>query len=282
MTKDIVISIMYVMALACVLVLIIQYEPTRRKLSYFSNVPNINASIFDRMMANEWIKDKLHYMTTGNGIKNDSPEKLMKDVLRSCIYAAIGYGIFFAIGLPVVGFAVAILFICWEFIHRIVNKGEYKKKYISSFYTFLNYIILYLSGGVDMRTSIIEVNKLIDDNSPIKARLNEVVAKNAITGLAGDTYIDALKALNKDLNYSEINNFISTAKRTQERGDPIVPALLSQIDDIYKKVEIDKRSFIANQDNIFSSLQIPLCMMPALLAFMIPMFLSAFKALSMF
>ena len=78
------------------------------------------------------------------------------------------------------------------------------------------------------------------------------------------------------------NNFISTAKRTQERGDPIVPALLSQIDDIYKKVEIDKRSYIANQDNIFSSLQIPLCMMPALLAFMIPMFLSAFRALSMF
>ena len=88
MIKDVIISIMYVMALACVLALIIQYEPTRRKLSYFSNVPNINASIFDRMMANEWIKDKLHYMTTGNGIKNDSPEKLMKDVLRSCIYAA--------------------------------------------------------------------------------------------------------------------------------------------------------------------------------------------------
>ena len=78
MIKDIIISIMYVMVLACVLALIIQYEPTRRKLSYFSNVPNINTSIFDRMMANEWVKDKLYYMTTGNGIKNDSPEKLMR------------------------------------------------------------------------------------------------------------------------------------------------------------------------------------------------------------
>ena len=282
MIKDIVISIMYVIALACVLALIAQYEPTRRKLSYFSNVPNINASIFDRMMANEWIKEKIHYITTGNGIKDDSPDKLFRDVLRSCLYALVAFIIFTSLGFTVVGFAVAILFISWEFIHRVVNKGEYKKKYISSFYTFLNYIILYLSGGVDMRTSIIEVNNLIDDKSPIKERLNEVVAKNAITGLAGDTYIDALRALNKDLNYSEINNFISTAKRTQERGDPIVPALLSQIDDIYKKVEIDKRSFIANQDNIFSSLQIPLCMMPALLAFMIPMFLSAFRALSMF
>ena len=68
MIKDVIISIMYVMASACVLALIIQYEPTKRKLSYFSNVPNINASIFDRMMANEWIKNKLEYMTTGNGI----------------------------------------------------------------------------------------------------------------------------------------------------------------------------------------------------------------------
>ena len=281
MIEEIIITTLYLIALTCVLVLIYQYNPSH-KLSYFSNVPKINTSVFDKMMANPWIKEKIHYITTGNGIKDDSPDKLFRDVLRSCLYALVAFIIFTSLGFTVVGFAVAILFISWEFIHRIVNKGEYKKKYISSFYTFLNYIILYLSGGVDMRTSIIEVNNLIDDKSPIKDRLNEVVAKNAITGLAGDTYIDALKALNKDLNYSEINNFITTAKRTQERGDPIVPSLLSQIDDIYKKVEIDKRSYIANQDNIFSSLQIPLCMMPALLAFMIPMFLSAFRALSMF
>ena len=52
MVEEIIITTLYLTALTCVLVLIYQYNPSH-KLSYFSNVPNINTSVFDELIL--WI-----------------------------------------------------------------------------------------------------------------------------------------------------------------------------------------------------------------------------------
>ena len=167
----------------------------------------------------------------------------------------------------------------FEEFEYVMDKKDYHKKYIAGFYTFLNYITQYLSGGVEMRQALIEVEKLIPEDNVIKPKLKDAISRNAITGFDGDSYIAALQELNKGLDYSEINTFISTARRSETNGDAISETLLDQINDIYKRVEIEKRGHIAGYESKFGVMIVLFGMLSCLAMFCISIFASAILSL---
>lgn len=234
------------------------------------------------MSENKDVKHFLDELVKGNGFEDDSVEKVFKQMAKNTIMACLLIVAFGFVGYTVIGVILGLLFIFYPIISRLTEKTAYKKKYMSGFYLFLNYIILYVSGGVPMEKALIEVEKLIPEKEVIKKRLKNVVAKNNISGLSGNTYIDALYELNRGLDYPEINLFIHTAERSIERGDEISTTLASQLDDIFKKVEIDKRQAIAQVETKFTVYQVILNMAPALLTFAAPIFIAGIMSLSIF
>ena len=218
-------------------------------------------------------------LTCANGIENDDPTNLIKEATK---YIIIGLLMaLFMVYIKQNGVAIILfVFMClYPFIRRVMDKKDYHKKYIAGFYTFLNYITQYLSGGVEMRQALIEVEKLIPEDNVIKPKLKDAISRNAITGFDGDSYIAALQELNKGLDYSEINTFISTARRSETNGDAISETLLDQINDIYKRVEIEKRGHIAGYESKFGVMIVLFGMLSCLAMFCIPIFASAILSL---
>lgn len=252
------------------------------KNKLYDNLPKAKTSWIDKMSNNKDVKVFLDELTKGTGIKDDCFELLIKEETKTLI-ASLGLLVFSSIvGYFYIGLIIAVVLVCYPVLRRISDKKEYKKKYISGFYKFLDYIILYTSGGVPMAKAIIEVEKLIKEDEVIKPRLKAVVSKNSISGLSGNTYIDALKELNEGLDYPEINLFIHTAERSISRGDEISDVLLGQLDDIFKKVEIEKRGVIAKLETKFAIYQVTLNMAPTLVLFAGPILISAIMSLNIF
>ena len=227
----------------------------------------------------EPLNKMLTSLTCANGIENDDPTNLIKEATKSIIIGLLMA--LFMVYIKQNGVAIILfVFMClYPFIRRVMDKKDYHKKYIAGFYTFLNYITQYLSGGVEMRQALIEVEKLIPEDNVIKPKLKDAISRNAITGFDGDSYIAALQELNKGLDYSEINTFISTARRSETNGDAISETLLDQINDIYKRVEIEKRGHIAGYESKFGVMIVLFGMLSCLAMFCVPIFASAILSL---
>lgn len=252
------------------------------KNKLYKNLPRPQYSWIDKLSENKDIKTFLTELTKGTGIKDDSLDMVIKEEAKTLIAAAVVFVASGFFGYLYAGIIIALILIVYPVIRRLSDKKEYKKKYIASFYKFLDYIILYTSGGVPMGKAIVEVDKLIKEDDVLKPRLKAVLAKNSISGLSGNTYIDALKELNDGLDYPEINLFIHTAERSVQRGDEIADVLLNQLDDIFKKVEIEKRGVIAKLETKFAVYQVALNMAPTLLLFAGPILVSAIMSLNIF
>lgn len=274
------VCLLVITLIGCVLIWTTNSNNPKNKV--FNNLPKMRKSWIDKMSENKDVKHFLDELVKGNGFEDDSVEKVFKQMAKNTIMACLLIVAFGFVGYTIIGVILGLLFIFYPIISRLTEKTAYKKKYMSGFYLFLNYIILYVSGGVPMEKALIEVEKLIPEKEVIKKRLKNVVAKNNISGLSGNTYIDALYELNRDLDYPEINLFIHTAERSIERGDEISTTLASQLDDIFKKVEIDKRQAIAQVETKFTVYQVILNMAPALLTFAAPIFIAGIMSLSIF
>lgn len=291
MTREILINYMtsgmIVVACLTVIFLILTHHNDSKKKKMQKMLPHESNTLVEKVLKQDDIRRILINLTTANGYKDDSVDDLVSDILKSTAYAliilAVGYilSLFFFKQFLFVCCFLSIYMVIAPLYNRYKSKKAFRKKYIIDFNMFLNYITLYLSGGVEMRTALIEVEKLLPDNSYVKPKVEEILAKNAISGLSGNSYIATLEEFNKDLDFSEIQMFINSAKRSQERGDAIAETLMMQIDDISKKVKMQKQDFINSRENIFGTMKICLCLMPMMAAIVIPVFYTAVLMLSM-
>lgn len=262
-------------------ILILSFKSNKSKNIYQSYLPHNKTNILNNLTNNPTINNFLVRITTANG-SNDSVKDLIKELSKSLIYAVILLIVAVVLRgtIGLVCLIGAVLMMITPFMTRIQKQKAFKKKYISDFYEFLNYITLYLSAGIDFKTALIEVDKLIPKTSLLKNKIKEIKTHNAISGLSGDSYIRTLELLNQDLNFNEINSFISSARRSQERGDAISEILLSQMTDISKKMQIEKGDYIASKENTFGAMKVGLCFVPYLLITVIPIFWAVLKTLS--
>ena len=277
--KHWIIVFLAVLALVETLALIFTINPGSNKNEFLLSIPGVKTTYVNALLEYEPLNKILTSLTCANGIENDDPANLIKEATKSIIIGLL-MALFMAYikqnGIAIILFA----FMClYPFISRVMDKKDYHKKYIAGFYTFLNYNTQYLSGGVEMRQALIEVEKLIPEDNVIKPKLKDAISRNAITGFDGDSYIAALQELNKGLDYSEINTFISTARRSETNGDAISETLLDQINDIYKRVEIEKRGHIAGYESKFGVMIVLFGMLSCLAMFCIPIFASAILSL---
>ena len=277
--KNWIIFFLAILALIETLVLIYTIDPGSNKNEFLLSIPGVKTTYVNALLEYEPLNKILTSLTCANGIRNDDPTNLIKEATKSIIIGLLMA--LFMVYIKQNGIAIILfVFMClYPFVRRIMDKKDYHKKYIAGFYTFLNYITQYLSGGVERRQALIEVEKLIPEDNVIKPKLKDAISRNAITGFDGDSYIAALQELNKGLDYSEINTFISTARRSETNGDAISETLLDQINDIYKRVEIEKRGHIAGYESKFGVMIVWFGMLSCLAMFCIPIFASAILSL---
>ena len=277
--KNWIIVFLAVLALVETLALIFTINPGSNKNEFLLSIPGVKTTYVNALLEYEPLNKMLTSLTCANGIENDDPTNLIKEATKSIIIGLLMA--LFMVYIKQNGVAIILfVFMClYPFVRRIMDKKDYHKKYIAGFYTFLNYITQYLRGGVEMRQALIEVEKLIPEDNVIKPKLKDAISRNAITGFDGDSYIAALQELNKGLDYSEINTFISTARRSETNGDAISETLLDQINDIYKRVEIEKRGHIAGYESKFGVMIVLFGMLSCLAMFCIPIFASAILSL---
>lgn len=277
--KNWIIVSLALLALVETLALILTVNPGSGKSEFLLSISGVKTTYVNVLLEYEPLNKILTSLTCANGIEGDNPTSLIKEAVKSILIGLLMA--LFMVYIKQNGIAIILfIFMCaYPFVRRIMDKKDYHKKYIAGFYTFLNYITQYLSGGVEMRQALIEVEKLIPDDNVIKPKLKDAISRNAITGFDGNSYIAALEELNKGLDYSEINTFISTAKRSETNGDAISETLLDQINDIYKRVEIEKRGHIAGYESKFGIMIVLFGMLSCLAMFCIPIFASAILSL---
>ena len=145
------------------LILTSHNDSKKRKMQKM--LPHETITLKDKAMKQDDIRRILISLTTANGYKDDSVDRLFKEGSQCLIYALVtllaGYFIslfFFKKFMSLCCF-LAIYLIVSPFYNRYKSKKAFRKKYIADFNTFLNYITLYLSGGVEMRTALLEVEK---------------------------------------------------------------------------------------------------------------------------
>lgn len=250
------------------------------KTTFFRNRPKAKKTISISLIGNKYYDQFMEYLLTANGDFEDSTDKLYSELVKSSLLAVGIVAAGYLMEMSSIGYAIGVFMVIYPFLFRLLNKKDFKKKYISDFYTFLNYLTLYLSGGVPMKRALIEVNNLFPEKAAIKPKLKNIISNNALSGMSGDTYISALEELNENLDYLEIQNFLNAAKRSQERGDAIADTLLSQITDLQKRSEMGKKAYIDSKGTTFELLKVMFCMIPGILIFAIPIFVYAMTAIS--
>ena len=261
--------------------LILSFKSNKSKNKFQSYLPHNKQTLLDNLANDPTVQAQLVNLTTANG-SDDSVDSLLKEFSKSFIYAIILLVVaaIFRNSISVLCVCGAALMLVSPFLTRAQKKKSFKKKYIADFYEFLNYITLYLSAGIEFKQALAEVDKLIPSTSLLKPKIKEIRTRNIISGLSGDSYIQTLELLNQDLGFSEINSFISSARRSQERGDAISDTLLIQMTDISKKMQIEKRDYIASKENTFGAMKVGLCFIPYLLITVIPIFWAVLQVLS--
>lgn len=275
--------ILLLVALAAVTITLIamvlmSYKSNKRK--YINTVPVPKEKKESTLLSNGFIKSFLTRAVTANGNDDDSIENLFEDYKKMGIGAVLAFLLFSAIGYMSIGIVVALILIVYPLADRFMRRKEFAKNYISDFYVFLNYIILYISGGLSVDKALTYAEVLIPETSLLKGRLKKLVAQKAISGLSGNTWLESLKILNEGYDFSEINSFIGAAERNLQRGDALTDTLTEQLDDIKKRVQLQKRQKIDNANTKFEVMRVLFCFLPLILMFCIPIFLTGMLMLS--
>lgn len=250
------------------------------KNTFFKNRPKTKKAFKISLVGNKYYDMALEYLLTANGNFEDSTEQLYQDLIKSGVIGILICVICNLLHLGTYMYFLGVLLFVYPVLQRIMDKKDFKKRYIADFYTFLNYLTLYLSGGIPMRKALVEVNNLFPEKAAIKPKLKNIISNNALSGMSGDTYISALEELNEGLDYLEIQNFLNASKRSLERGDAIADTLLSQIGDLQKRAEIGKKEYIDNRGTTFEMFKVIFCMVPGILMFALPIFVYAMTAIS--
>lgn len=278
--KQIFILFLYVLGFICFMFVLWTSKDTKDKTIFFKNRPKAKKNLSISLIGNKYYDMFMEYLLTANGDFEDSTEKLYSEMVKAALIA-IGVGAAgYLMDLATYGYILGAVLLFYPIIFRLLNKKDFKKKYIADFYTFLNYLTLYLSGGIPMKRALIEVNNLFPEKAAIKPKLKNIISNNALSGMSGDTYISALEELNEGLDYLEIQNFLNAAKRSLERGDAIADTLLSQISDLQKRSELGKKAYIDSKGTTFEMLKVMFCMVPGIIIFAVPIFIYAITAIT--
>ena len=155
--KNWIIVFLAVLALVETLALIFTINPGSNKNEFLLSIPGVKTTYVNALLEYEPLNKVLTSLTCANGIEGDDPVNLIKEATKSIIIGLLMT--LFMVYIKQNGVAIILfVFMClYPFIRRVMDKKDYHKKYIAGFYTFLNYITQYLSGGVEMRQALIEV-----------------------------------------------------------------------------------------------------------------------------
>lgn len=175
------------------------------------------------------------------------------------------------VGLPMLGLPLLI---------RYLNRRENKILYRESFYRVVNYIILYLSGGLNILKALEETERVINPNDIIRENFLLVLKERKISGISGDNIINSLEALNRDYNLEEIDQFINSLNLANTKGIAIVDILKSQASFIRKKQSLRIQEKIAATDSKITMMKTLFGIGTALAVFVLPPIITAIISFS--
>lgn len=204
--------------------------PDNRRLQRKKHLNNIIVSQKKKRFEDETNKVK-QYMSNLIHFNNDSAakEKLMKDVKISALVCVLIFIVSIQYGQPLVGIGLTVLMLFMPFYIRFANKKEYLQEYKNSFFDVINYLILYLSGGLNIQKALEETEALVPETDVIKNNLKMVINERKLSGVSGNTIIESLRLLNNDFDLDEIDNFIITLELAQKKGTEVTSSLQSQL-----------------------------------------------------
>lgn len=204
--------------------------PDNRRLQRKKHLNNIIVSQKKKRFEDETNKVK-QYMSKLINFNNDSAakEKLMKDVKISALVCVLIFIVSIQYGQPLVGIGLTVLMLLMPFYIRFANKKEYLQEYKNSFFDVINYLILYLSGGLNIQKALEETEALVPETDVIKNNLKMVINERKLSGVSGNTIIESLRLLNNDFDLDEIDNFIITLELAQKKGTEVTSSLQSQL-----------------------------------------------------
>lgn len=204
--------------------------PDNRSLQRKKHLNNILVSQKKKRFEDETNKVK-QYMSNLIHFNNDSAakEKLMKDVKISALVCVLIFIVSIQYGQPLVGIGLTVLMLLMPFYIRFANKKEYLQEYKNSFFDVINYLILYLSGGLNIQKALEETEALVPETDVIKNNLKMVINERKLSGVSGNTIIESLRLLNNDFDLDEIDNFIITLELAQKKGTEVTSSLQSQL-----------------------------------------------------
>lgn len=156
-------------------------------------------------------------------------EKFTKEVKISSIIAIFIFIVSLLNTQLLIGAILSAMMFLMPFYIRYANKKEYLQEYRNSFFDVINYLILYLSGGLNIQKALEETEALIPKTDVIKSNLKMVINERKLSGVSGNTIIESLRLLNNDFDLEEIDNFIITLELAQKKGTEVTTSLLSQL-----------------------------------------------------
>lgn len=255
------------------LMLLFPYEPADRKKAELLRSIKINRTLnpFEKavQVIDGTFYDLLHFD------KKDSASKLMKELIYSVV---IGLAVTVAgtlFKMPWIGLGVGVSMLSLPFLIRWLNRKESRTLYQESFYRLINYIVLYLSGGLNILKSLEETEHIIPKDDIIRENFMLVLKERRISGISGDNVINSLEALNRDYHLEEIDQFIVSMNLANKKGISIVEILKSQAGYIRKKQSLRIQEKIASTDSKITLLKTLFGIGTAMTIFILPPIITA-------
>lgn len=204
--------------------------PDNRRLQRKKHLNNILVSQKKKRFEDETNKVK-QYVSNLIHFNNDfsAKEKFIKEVKISALVCVLIFIVSIQYGQPLVGIGLTVLMLLMPFYIRFANKKEYLQEYKNSFFDVINYLILYLSGGLNIQKALEETEALVPETDVIKNNLKMVINERKLSGVSGNTIIESLRLLNNDFDLDEIDNFIITLELAQKKGTEVTSSLQSQL-----------------------------------------------------
>lgn len=223
--------------------------------------------------AMEWVDNTFYELLHFD--PNDSAQKLVKEIIYSVVIGvAVGAtGVF--LGIAWIGIIMGFMMLGLPIFIRWSNSKENKILYRESFYRVVSYIILYLSGGLNILKALEETERVISEDDIIRQNFLLVLKERKISGISGDNIIDSLEVLNRDYNLDEISQFISSLNLANTKGIAIVDMLKSQNTYIRKRQALRIQEKIAATDSKMTMLKTLFGIGTALAIFILPPIITA-------
>ncbi len=213
-----------------------------------------------------------------NGLPDDSVKKFWKDMFGSYMLAfMLGFVLLYVTKKKVILVVTILLAPFLPVLIRKMAKKEYEEEFVNSFHKFIDYLILYTSGGVNVQKAVEEIEKFMPDTDVLKPFLTSMVTHQHIGGLGTNNYVDNLRLLNKTMQIDIVDDFIDVIEIQTERGTPLVEALQSRQDYIKQKKQMKLKGDIAQAETAITMYKTALCTMPAMAMFIIPPMIQVFS-----